>query len=367
VRGQALDRMQRAIVGREPLRFEELDDMAQGIRRFFFEGQDEIHDAEGVERAADADDDRRRIPSEPSRRRQLAIDFVKSLVDQLQRALSIHGLFRAAVASLTQDPHRGQTAAECLTATRADDSIGRMPSRVLGLITARAGSKGIPGKNVKQLAGKPLIVYTIEAARASGVFDRIMLSTDDEVAAAIARAHGCEVPFMRPAELCTDATPHLPVMQHALTWLRDQERYEPEWVMTLLPTSPLRQPAHLRQAVELARSSGADSVIGVDELPPHFNPMRVVSIDEGGWARLFVGGQPVKRRPGRRQDMPAAWVMNGAIYLFKTECLFDPIEPNLYGDKVAAMVMPPPYGMSLDDPEDWERVEHLTTTLPALP
>ena len=242
-----------------------------------------------------------------------------------------------------------------------------MASRVLGVVTARAGSKGIPGKNVKLLAGKPMILYTIEAAQASGAFDRIVLSTDDDVAAAIARDHGCEVPFMRPAELCADTTPHLPVMDHALRWLRKHDRYEPELVMTLLPTSPLRQPAHIRQAVEIARSTGADSVIGVDEMPPHFNPMRVVTIDDGGWARLFVGKQPVKRRPGRRQDMPPAWVMNGAIYLFKTECLFDPVEPNLYGDRVAAMVMRPPYGLNLDDPEDWERVERLIPTLTHLP
>src|SRR5262245_34758216 len=172
---------------------------------------------------------------------------------------------------------------------------------------------------------------------------------------------------MRPAHLCADDTPHLPVMQHALAWVRDHEKYEPDLVMTLLPTSPLRQPAHIRDSIRLAVDSDADSVIGVDELPPHFNPMRVVTIDGQGWARLFVGGQPVKRRPGRRQDMPPAWVMNGAIYLFRTGLLFDPVEPNLYGERVAAMVMPPPYGLNLDDPEDWERAERIIATLSPLP
>lgn len=242
-----------------------------------------------------------------------------------------------------------------------------MSSRVLGVVTARAGSKGIPGKNTKLLAGKPLILYTIEAALACRVFDRVILSTDDERAAALARASGCEVPFMRPPELSADDTPHLPVMQHALAWLRDHESYEPEWVMTLLPTAPLRQPAHIRHAIDLARARDADSVIGVDELPPHFNPMRVVTVDEHGWARLFIGGQPVKRRPGRRQDMPPAWVMNGAIYLFKTCFLYDPEEPNLYGDRVAAMVMPPPYGLNLDEPADWALAERVVPTLPRLP
>jgi CMP-N,N'-diacetyllegionaminic acid synthase len=228
---------------------------------------------------------------------------------------------------------------------------------VLGVVTARAGSKGIPGKNTRLLGGRPLIAHTIDAAQESGVFDRLILSTDDEQAAAIARARGCDVPFMRPDSLARDDTPHLPVMQHALTWLRDHDRYVPDWVMILLPTSPLRQPRHIREAVDLAVASGADSVVSVDEMPPHYNPMRVVTVDESGWARLFVDGQPVRRRPCRRQDMPPAWLLNGAIYLFRTPVLFDAIEPSLYGDKVAAYKMPPPYGLNIDAPEDWTIVE----------
>ena len=162
---------------------------------------------------------------------------------------------------------------------------------------------------------------------------------------------------MRPAPLAADDTPHLPVMQQALAWLRDHDGYSPDWAMILLPTSPLRQPHHIREAIDLAASTDADSVVSVDELPPHYNPMRVVTIDAGGWARLFVGGAPVKRRPGRRQDMPKAWVLNGAIYLFRTALLFDPIEPSLYGDKVAAYLMAPPYGLNIDDPEDWAAAE----------
>jgi len=233
--------------------------------------------------------------------------------------------------------------------------------KILGVVTARGGSKGIPGKNTRLLAGRPLIAYTIDAARESGVFDRLIVSTDDERAAAIARERGCEVPFMRPAALATDDTPHLPVMQHALEWLRGRESYSPDWVMILLPTSPMRRPSDIRDAVDLAVSSAADSVVGVDEVPAHYNPMRVVTVDECGWARLYVGGAPVKRRPVRRQDMPKAWVLNGAIYLFRTPVLFDPVEPSMYGDKVAAYVMPPPYGLNIDDEEDWERAERLMT------
>jgi CMP-N-acetylneuraminic acid synthetase len=230
---------------------------------------------------------------------------------------------------------------------------------VLGVVTARAGSKGIPGKNTKLLAGRPLIAYTIESALASGVFDRLILSTDDENAARIARELGCEVPFMRPSELSADDTPHLPVMQHAVAWLRDSQQYRPDWVMILMPTSPLRRPEHVVEAVALAQRSQADSVVSVDELPAHFNPMRALTIDDDGWARLLVGGGPVRHRPVRRQDLPRAWVFNGAIYLFRTALLFDPVEPSFFGDRVAAYVMPRPYGHNLDDLDDWEEAERL--------
>jgi CMP-N,N'-diacetyllegionaminic acid synthase len=232
-----------------------------------------------------------------------------------------------------------------------------MQPTILGVVTARAGSKGIPGKNTKRLAGKPLISYTIESAQASRVFDRLILSTDDEEAARIARELGCEVPFLRPASLCADDTPHLPVMQHAVQWLRDEQRYRPDWVMILMPTSPLRQPKHIAEAVALAIESGADSVVSVDQVPAHFNPMRALAVDDDGWARLFVGDRPVKQRPVRRQDLPAVYVFNGAIYLFRAALLDDPVDPSLYGDRVAAYPMPHPYGHNIDDPGDWALAE----------
>jgi CMP-N-acetylneuraminic acid synthetase len=233
-----------------------------------------------------------------------------------------------------------------------------MPPTVLGVVTARAGSKSIPGKNTRALAGRPLIAYTLEAARASGAFDRLVLSTDDERAAAIAGEMGCEVPFVRPAELSADTTLHLPVMQHAVEWLRDHEHYVADWTMILMPTSPLRQASHIVEAIELARATGADSVVSVDEMPPHYNPMRAVTIDARGLARLFVGDRPVRERPNRRQDLPRAWVLNGAIYLFQTRLLFE-AEPTLYGDRVAAYVMPRPYGHNIDDEADWAVAERL--------
>ena len=233
---------------------------------------------------------------------------------------------------------------------------------VLGVVTARAGSKGIPGKNTKRLAGKPLIAYTFEAALASGAFDRLILSTDDEGAARLARELGIEVPFTRPAALCTDDAPHLPVMQHAVAWMRDEQRYEPEWVMILMPTSPLRRPVDIVESIALAMRSGADSVVSVDEMPAHFHPMRAVTIDGDGWARLLVENRPIKRRPVRRQDLPKAWVFNGAIYLFKAGLLWA-AEPSLYGDRVAAYPMAFPYGHNIDDDRDWAEAERIFSNL----
>jgi len=233
-----------------------------------------------------------------------------------------------------------------------------MRPTVLGVVTARAGSKGLPGKNTRPLAGKPLIAYTIDAARESGAFDRLVLSTDDEQAMAIATARGCEVPFVRPPAIAADDTIHLDVMIHAAAWLRDHEGYQPEWTMILMPTSPLRQPRHIVEAIELAVRTGADSVVSVDEMPAHYNPMRAIALDGEGMATLFVGNRPVRERPNRRQDMPAAWVLNGAIYLFRTRLLFE-TPPTLYGDRVAGYLMPPPFGLNIDDADDWERAERL--------
>src|SRR3989344_3893142 len=176
-------------------------------------------------------------------------------------------------------------------------------AKFLGVITARGGSKGIPGKNIKPLLGKPLIAYTIEAAQESGVFDRIILSTDDPAIAEVAKKYGCEVPFIRPKELAEDNAQHLPVMRHAIQWLKEHEGYEPDYTMILFPTCPFRQPEHIREAVDIILKTGADSVLGVSRVPGHFNPYR--SMDKGVDGKLvLVNGQPVRKRIMRRQDLP---------------------------------------------------------------
>jgi CMP-N,N'-diacetyllegionaminic acid synthase len=228
--------------------------------------------------------------------------------------------------------------------------------KVLGIITARGGSKGIPGKNLKPLGGRPLLAYTVDAARASGALDRVILSTEDPAIADAARALGCEVPFMRPAELSRDETPHLPVIQHAAEWMREHAGYHPDAVMILQPTSPLRSADDIAAAARLLASSGADSVVSVTEVTAHAHPMRMLRVDERGEAVLFATGEPVRRRINRRQDLPPAWVMNGAIYACRTGALFA-AEPSLYGDRVVAYAMPAERSVSIDDYEDWAAAE----------
>jgi N-acylneuraminate cytidylyltransferase len=234
--------------------------------------------------------------------------------------------------------------------------------RVLGIITARGGSKGIPGKNLKLLGGKPLIDYTIDAANDTPL-DRLILSTDDPRIAKVARDLGCEVPFMRPAELARDETIHLDVIVHAVKWLRDHAGYLADVVLTLQPTSPLRSSADIAAALRMLELSGADSVVSVNEVPPHNHPMRMLKVGADGMATLFATGQPVRTRVNRRQDLPPVFVMNGAVYACRTEAVLAD-EPSLYGDRVVAYPMPRERSISIDTLEDWDEAERQLANQP---
>lgn len=234
---------------------------------------------------------------------------------------------------------------------------------ILGVITARGGSKSIPRKNIKDLAGKPLIAWTIEAAKSSGVFDRVILSTDDREIADIGKRFGAEVPFLRPPELAQDTTPHLPVMQHAVTWLKEHDHYEPDYVCILQPTAPLRRAFHLREAVELLTRTGADSVVSMVEIPGHFSPHWAVEVDDQGLGKLLLSKEPIRKRVPRRQNLPKAYAHSGAIYLFRAALLFDPVDPSFYGDRVAGYVMEDKYNINIDDPGDWRLAEAAITRL----
>ncbi len=149
---------------------------------------------------------------------------------------------------------------------------------VLAIIPARGGSKGIPRKNIRSFAGAPLIAWSIAAAQQSNTVTRVIVSTDDEEIAAVARQYGAETPFLRPAEFAQDQTTDLPVFEHALDWLAAHEQYQPNVVVQLRPTSPVRPVGLVDDAVQLLLSrAGADSVRGV--VPAGQNPHKMWKID----------------------------------------------------------------------------------------
>lgn len=232
-----------------------------------------------------------------------------------------------------------------------------MSKKILGIITARGGSKGIPGKNIKELCGKPLIAYTIDVAKESGIFSRLVLSTDDEQIATVGKHYGAEVPFMRPSELAQDTTPTLPVLQHAVEFLREHELYEPDYVMILQPTAPLRQARHIREAADILERTGADSVVSVTQIPAHYNPHWQFIVAADKKLSLFTG-EPFSKIVMRRQELGKTYTRNGAIYVFRTE-LLSRANPSFYGDDVRAYVMEPQHSVNIDTLEDWECVEKI--------
>ncbi len=178
--------------------------------------------------------------------------------------------------------------------------------KVLGIIPARGGSKSIPYKNIYPLLGKPLIAYTAEAAKASKLLTRTILTTDNEEIAAVGRTYGIEVPFMRPAELAGDKTPDLPVFQHALNWLKDNEGYVPDIIVQLRPTSPLKSGTNIDKAIQLLIDHPkADSVRSV--APPPQTPFKMWTEDpKTGYLKpLLTKAFPaVFKKLGSPYDMP---------------------------------------------------------------
>ncbi|MGH3104275.1 MAG: cytidylyltransferase domain-containing protein [Gaiellaceae bacterium] len=216
---------------------------------------------------------------------------------------------------------------------------------VVGLIPARGGSKGIPGKNLAPLAGKPLIAWTIEAARASRTLTRVVVSTDDEEIAAVARQLGAEV-LARPGALAADDTPMLEVVRHALAELGSTD------VLVLLqPTSPLRRPDHIDQALlVLLEDERRDAVVSVVEVPHRFRPGSLMELDGGRLRRLS------EETAARRQDKPPVYARNGpAVLALRPERLGD----DLYGGDCRPYVMAPLDSIDVDGPDDLRLAELL--------
>jgi CMP-N-acetylneuraminic acid synthetase len=225
--------------------------------------------------------------------------------------------------------------------------------RVLGIVPARGGSKGVPGKNLRLLGGKPLLAHTAEAALAARLLARVILTTDDERIAEAGRRHGLDVPFLRPAELATDTAPTLPVVQHAVRTLEEAgDRYDA--VCLLQPTNPLRTTDDIDGCIRLLEASGADAAVTVLAVPPEHNPHWVYFPDAAGFLRLSTGeATPIPRR----QELPPAFHREGSVYVTRRDVLMD--RNSLYGARLAGYVMDGRRSVNIDTMEDFERAEAL--------
>ncbi|MBK9600298.1 MAG: acylneuraminate cytidylyltransferase [Anaerolineales bacterium] len=231
-------------------------------------------------------------------------------------------------------------------------------TNILALIPARGGSKGIPRKNIRNFAGYPLIAWSIAAAKQSELVTRIIVSTDDEEIAAVAREWGAETPFLRPAEFAQDKTTDLPVFEHALKWLEDVEGYRPDIVIQLRPTSPIRPHAMVDDAIRiLLEHPDADCVRGV--VPAGQNPFKMWRFNGEGKPLnplLTVEGiaEPYN---APRQILPPVYWQTGHIDAIRESTIAN--KKSLTGDVIYPLVIDPKYTVDIDTLPDWAKYEAL--------
>jgi YrbI family 3-deoxy-D-manno-octulosonate 8-phosphate phosphatase len=226
-------------------------------------------------------------------------------------------------------------------------------AQVLAIIPARGGSKSVPRKNIRQLAGHPLLAYSIAAGLQATSISRVIVSTDDEEIAEIARSYGAEVPFMRPTALAQDDTTDFPVFRHALDWLAENESYSPNIIIQLRPTSPLRPPGLVDEAVKLLRGHPeVDSARGV--IPSGQNPYKMWRINAAGhMVPLLTDGfeQPYNMP---RQQLPATYWQTGHIDAIRHKTLE---AGSLSGSVILPLILDPRYAVDIDTDRDHERAE----------
>jgi len=255
-----------------------------------------------------------------------------------------------------------------VTSTPTADAIAPDPSSgergsAAALIPARAGSSRVPDKNVRLLAGHPMIAYTIAAARASERFDAVIVSTDDETYAAIARHYGAEVPFLRPKSLAANDSPDIAWIDHLLRRLAEEGRtYE---VFSILrPTSPLRTAATIVRAMDhFVAHPQADSLRAVEPVIQH--PGKMWTIDDGLLVPVMPGTRDgVPFHSSATQFLPKVWVQNASLEIAYTRCVLD--EGSISGESILAFENPEPEGFDVNHFDDWERLVRMVADDPSL-
>lgn len=219
--------------------------------------------------------------------------------------------------------------------------------KILAIIPARGGSKGIPRKNVKLLAEKPLIAWTIESALKARGIERVIVSTEDEEIAIVAKQFGAEIPFMRPRTLAQDDTPGIAPVLHAIEQLPSFD-----WVLLLQPTSPLRSVEDIEGIIQFCCDEGAPSAVSITEASKH--PFWMYGRNKDKCVEPLIRNLP---NITRRQDLPIAYVLNGALYLARTDWLIK--NQGFIGKETLGYVMPEERSVDIDKPIDWFWIECL--------
>jgi N-acylneuraminate cytidylyltransferase len=225
--------------------------------------------------------------------------------------------------------------------------------RILAIIPARSGSKGVPGKNIKLLGGKPLIWYTANSAKEAKLITDIIISTDSEEIADLVSKFGVEVPFIRPAELATDTASSVDVVIHAVKELSGRGKTY-DAVCLLQPTNPFRQNGFIDKAIQKFIDAGTDSLVSVLPVPDEFNPHWIFEANENDTLSIATGEKEIIRR---RQDLPRAFYRDGSVYLTRTSTVLK--DHSLYGNSIGYIINNPDFHVNIDTEEDWKAATEL--------
>ncbi len=220
----------------------------------------------------------------------------------------------------------------------------------VAIIPARGGSKRIPKKNIKIFAGKPMIAYSIQAAKETGLFDRIIVSTDSEEIARTAEAFGAEVPFMRPSELADDLTGTVPVLIHAVNRLKE-DNYIADYLCCIYATAPFIKPEYICKGFEILQKHGVTSVFSVTTFP--YPIFRALKLNEAGYMEMFWK----EHLNTRSQDLPEAYHDAGQFYWMDAEKFLK--EKTIFASDAMPVILPRYLVQDIDTPEDWEMAERM--------
>ena len=230
---------------------------------------------------------------------------------------------------------------------------------ICAIIPARGGSKGVPGKNIRPLCGHPMIAFSIVAALSCNEIERVIVSTDSEEIAKIAKSYGAEVPFLRPPELSGDTSPAIDYVSHAFKKMEETDSYSPEFMVLLLPTTPLRETHLVDQAITLLKEApDATGLRSVHELPEP--PQKMMALEDG----YLTGFFPDDPRPEYfnlpRQLFPTAYHPNGYVEIVRRDTILD--DGTLYGSRILGAVTP--FSVEIDVPEDFDYLEYIAERSP---